>query len=309
MHIITGSNNIVPTFGPCTVGIGVFDGVHLGHRALLSEVVATATRENVRSCAYTFDPHPAHLINPTKKTLLIEPLEARLGHLMALGIDTTLVEPFSETFAAMSAQNFVHDIVVGKLKARHVFVGEGFTFGKQCQGTVEYLRAWGKGLGFVVHTTDLQQVEGMTVSSTAVRRKVAEGDMVVAAKLLGHPFALEGLVVRGAGRGQRLGFATANVATPNELLPAVGIYAAYATLQSGRYPAVVNVGYSPTFSVGTLRVEAHLLTYPGGNLYSTSMGLEFVLRLRDEKHFSSAQELCEQMRYDVAAAREVLKVP
>jgi riboflavin kinase / FMN adenylyltransferase len=305
MQIIRGSSSN-DAAGASAVGIGIFDGVHLGHQLLIKQVVEAASREGLRSVGYTFDPHPASVLNMHGAPKLIEPLEVRLTRLGLLGLSAVVIEPFTAEFAARSAEFFVREVLVAHLRARHVFIGADFGFGRGREGNVARLAAFGGELGFEVHPLEMLRVDDIAVSSTKIRELVWAGAVRGARRLLGRPFTVSGLVSRGVGRGSRIGFATANVHTENELLPAVGVYAAYAVVPQGPLPAVVNVGFSPTFGDGPLRIEAHLYDYAGGPLYGMPMSIEFIDRVRDEQRFANVEALKAQIRDDIATARALL---
>ena len=306
MRVVRGSGGIERSQGPFAVGIGIFDGVHRGHQALLRRVIALADHDGIQSLAFTFDPHPAQVLSPDLAPKLIEPLEQRIARLDALGIGTTLVEPFTPELAAVGAESFAADVLAGRLAARHVVVGADFTFGRGRGGNVEKLTEWGAKLGFTVHPVHILEIDGIRVSSSKIREFVWAGAMRGAALLLGRPFALMGVVQRGATRGKQLGFGTANLKPQNELLPAIGVYAARASGTFGTRDAVVNVGYAPTFGGTELKVEAHLLDYDGGPLYGTPISIDLIDRLRDEMRFHDAEELKRQIQADVAEARRIL---
>jgi riboflavin kinase/FMN adenylyltransferase len=306
MQVVRGSAAVDRSEGPFAVGIGIFDGVHRGHQTLFRKVLALAEAAGLHSMAYTFDPHPARVLNPAKAPRLIEPLEQRITRLEALGIGTLIVEPFSRDFASISAETFASEVLASRIGAQHVVVGADFTFGRGRAGTVPVLAQWGQELGFGVHPVDIVQVGGLVASSTRVREYVWAGAVRGAALILGRPFAVFGVCVRGAQRGSAMGFGTANVLVSNELRPAVGVYAGRAAGVFGTRDAVINVGFAPTFGEGELKVEVHLLDYDGGQLYGTALSVDFVDRLRDELRFDGVEALKAQIAKDVADARRVL---
>ncbi len=306
MQIIRGSSGLRGAPGGCVAGIGIFDGVHLGHQALFAEVQSLARAASVMSCAYIFDPHPARLLNPAVAPKLIEPLHMRLARLDMLGLDTVMIEPFTAELASMEASAFVREILVGRLGVRDVVVGENFTFGRGRAGDIVSLAALGRELDFGVHPIGLMEVEGISISSTKIREYIWAGALRGASLLLGRPFELSGLVVRGAERGSLLGFPTANVASRNELWPAKGVYAGFAYGGFGERQMVVNIGQAPTFGGTEVKIEAHLLDYGGGSLYGSEITLSFVDRLRDERRFDNIDDLKAQLKSDVEHARRLL---
>lgn len=291
------------------VGIGIFDGVHAGHQVLLSRVLELAQAHGLMPVAYTFDPHPAEIFQPKLAPKLIEPLSMRLKRLDDLGIECAIVEPFNRTFAALSAQEYIENILVKTLHAQHVVVGQGFVFGNKQQGHVQTLKDIGQQEGFATHPIDHVRIDGIEVSSTKVRNFVQAGQLAGANLLLKRPFALRGKVVHGAQRGQSLvGFATANLNAENALLPAIGVYAAHTQTARGQHAAVVNIGRNPTFGHSdAIKIEAHLLDYQGPSFYDSTMLIHLHERIRDEKKFSDAQALGGQIQQDIADARRILK--
>jgi riboflavin kinase/FMN adenylyltransferase len=304
MRVIAGTDELGGgKLGPSAVGIGVFDGVHLGHRTLLKQVEDLAADAGLESVACTFNPHPARVLNPELAPRLIQPLEERLAEIAGLGLGATVVEPFTRELAAQSADQFVARTLVGALHARHVVVGADFTFGAGQRGNVESLQHLGRQHGFHVHPVEQVRVEGIVVSSTKIREFTRNGRVRGAAMLLGRPLTLTGVAQQGKQRGSKLGFPTANVQTRNELMPAPGVYVAAATGSFGKYGAVVNVGFNPTFGdTSHLKLEAHLLGYGGGPLYGEVVAVAFLDRLRDERRFESVDDLREQIRKDVEEA-------
>lgn len=308
MKIVAGHHQQAsePTQMGCAVGIGIFDGVHRGHQALLRQVITLAEQESLEACAYTFDPHPAKVLRPALAPKLIEPISKRLERFAQLGLSKAVVEPFDREFAALEPEYFVEKILVNCLRAKHVVIGSGFTFGHLQKGNVELLQRLGKKFNFAVHAVSQVTVDGMVVSSTKVREFVSNGQMQGATLLLGRPYALYGKVVHGAHRGTSIGFPTANIQAQNELVPRGGVYAAIATGVSGRHNAVVNIGVNPTFGAETtVKIEAHLLDFNGESLYGNNLELEFIDRLRDEQRFESVQALVIQIKHDVLAARRL----
>ncbi|MBV8297049.1 MAG: bifunctional riboflavin kinase/FAD synthetase [Acidimicrobiia bacterium] len=297
------------------VTIGAYDGVHLGHRAIIDEVRTRASALGVPTAVVTFDRHPAAVVRPESAPRLLTDTDQKLELLAAAGVDYTLVLHFDEERSHESAQDFVIEVLVGCLRARLVVVGEDFHFGRNRGGNVELLRRLGPDLGFEVEGLALVPVPGLEgpISSTTIRRTLADGDVVTAARLLGRPHEVRGIVERGDGRGGRvLGFPTANVAVPNEIqLPADGIYAGWYERPGGSsHAAAISIGRRPTFypEGGPLMVEAYLLDFDG-DLYGEQARVRFVSRLRGEERFESTDALVAQMGKDVEAARVALGSP
>ena len=308
MQLFNSYGELTSFHGPSAVAIGIFDGVHRGHRALLTAATELAQEDGLTSVAYTFHPHPAQVLNPALAPQLIEPLAQRVKRIAALGLGAMLVGPFSKEFAATSADIFVRDILVHRLHVKHVVVGEGFTFGRRQAGNVALLQELGAELGFAVHPITHVRADGIEASSTKIRDFVHQGQMDGATLLLTRPFALFGTVVHGAKRGSGLGFPTANLQVDNELFPKGGVYAGYGNTPHGRYPAVINIGVAPTFGASTqVRVEAHLLDYQGPQLYDATMSIDLVAHLRDEQKFADIAALTRQIHADIAAGRAKLQ--
>jgi len=308
MEIVRLGAPLRPQRAPA-VAIGNFDGVHLGHQALVRAAVADARAEAGTAMVLTFDPHPARVIAPERAPRTLLTLEQRAEVLAELGIDVVAVLGFDAAVAALSPQDFVREILVRGLGAKVVVVGERFRFGRDRAGDTALLARLGGESGFRVHAPPVVLQDGQPVSSSRIREALAEGDVVAAERLLGRPFFIDGRVVKGDGRGRQLGVPTANLETRNESLPAKGVYAAWArTAKDAKpWPAVANLGERPTFEARGSTVEAHLLGFLG-DLYGSLLRLSFVRRLRDERRFAGAAELVEQIRRDVEDARAILEL-
>ena len=278
---------------PRRVAVGEFDGVHLGHRAVIAG----------SDTVLTFEPHPLAVIKPDAAPKLLTSLERKAELLDALGVEELVVIPFDAAFAQRSADDFVEQVLVGTLQATHVSVGDNFRFGHRAAGDTALLRADER---FETRVVPLVEAEGEVVSSSHVRGLVLAGEVDVAARFLGAPFALRGEVVSGDRRGRELGFPTANLVPDQALIqPGHGIYAARASFDGETRVAAVNVGVRPTFKTDlVVLVEAFLLDWQG-DIYGTQLTLEFVARLRGERRFESAAALIEQMHADVAEARRI----
>jgi riboflavin kinase / FMN adenylyltransferase len=274
---------------PRSVAIGTFDGVHLGHR----EVIRGS------DTVLTFDPHPLSVIHPEATPKLLNPFPVKRDLVEGLGVKELVVIPFDRGFSEQSAEAFVQDVLIGRLGAERVSVGENFRFGKGARGTADFLRSYDE---FETNVTPLVEVGGETVSSTQIRGLVAAGEVREASEFLGGPFLFEGEVVEGDRRGRTLGMPTANLVPDDALVcPGHGVYAAWAH----GYPAAVNVGVRPTFETGRgLLVEAHLIGFEG-DLYGQTLRIAFMERMRGEKRFESVDALVEQMNRDVAQAQAI----
>jgi riboflavin kinase/FMN adenylyltransferase len=298
--------------GGSIVTIGVYDGVHLGHRALLARVTAMANDLGSTAAVVTFDPHPATVVRPESAPKLLTALDQRLELLATTGVDLTLVIPFDEARSQESAEDFVREVLADCLRARAVVVGHDFHFGHRRRGNVPLLQGMGAELGFDVLGLTLvpDPAEGEVVSSTRIRNLLVGGDVRAAAGLLGRPHEVRGIVEKGDERGRELGFPTANVAIPaGILLPADGVYAGWYQRPDGSVlPAAINLGRRPTFydDAEESLLEAHLLDF-SGDLYGERARVSFVERLRDEVRFDTVDALVAQMHDDVGAVRQSLR--
>jgi riboflavin kinase/FMN adenylyltransferase len=298
------------------VTIGAYDGVHLGHRSVIRLVRRRAAERGLRSAVVTFDRHPASVVRPESAPRLLTDLEQKLELLAETGIDYCLVIAFDETRSRESADDFVKEVLVDCLNAADVVVGEDFHFGHRRAGNVPLLRRLGGELGFEVDGIELVGAESSPgagqapVSSTRIRRALVEGDLALANRLLGRDYEVRGVVALGDKRGRELGFPTANVSVPGDiLLPADGIYAGWFERPDGSvHASAISLGRRPTFYVEAhvSLLEAHLLDFDG-DLYGEHAKVRFVARLRDEVRFESVEALVEQIGRDVDQARELLR--
>jgi riboflavin kinase/FMN adenylyltransferase len=301
------------------VTIGVFDGVHRVHQVLIRRAVGLAAERGVPSVLLTFDPHPSEVIRPGSHPAQLTTLRRKAELVEGLGVDVFGVLPFTLELSRLTAHEFVHEVLVDKLHAAAVIVGENFTFGHKAAGDIGLLRTLGKRFGFVAYGAELQgrsladngEETAITFSSTYVRSCIDAGDVRAAAEALGRPHRLEGIVVRGDGRGHDLGYPTANLSTPRfAAVPADGVYSCWFTRSLGpdrRLPAAVSVGTNPTFSGRERTVEAFVLDVDE-DFYGQHVSLDFVAKLRDQVKFSSSEGLVAQIDDDVVRTREVLGV-
>ncbi|MBC7325516.1 MAG: bifunctional riboflavin kinase/FAD synthetase [Moorella sp. (in: Bacteria)] len=290
----------------CYLALGNFDGVHRGHRRLITAIKHKARVGGGPAVVITFDPHPALVVDGLHPGLLT-PTNRKIELIAALGIDHLFVLPFTRELATMAAATFVRQILWTHFQPRLVAVGFNFTFGYRGKGTPALLRQLGGELGFRVEVMAPVTWQGLTVSSTSVRNALGQGDILLARNLLGYWPVLAGVVAPGDRRGRDLGFPTANLSVPKELkLPACGVYACLARCREQVHQAVVNIGRRPTFGPDLpATIEAHLLDFEG-NLYGREMELELHAFLRPERKFASSGELITQLREDCARARQLL---
>ncbi len=288
------------------VTIGVFDGVHRAHQRLIRAAVRMARRRRGTSVALTFDPDPQAVLHPASAPPALMPLDERVAHLRELGVDLVWVIPFTPRFARLTAAQFIRRILVARVRAEAVLVGEAFAFGRNRRGDMEVLRSLGPRCG--IRVVSVRQIThgGEPISSSRIRRLIAEGRLGPARRLLGRPPALYGRVVRGAGRGRRFRVPTANVRLEPHALPPEGVYAVLLRRagRPGTFRGVMNLGTRPTFGAGPLVCEVHLLGF-SGTLTGRSVSVSLLARLRGERCFSSPEALYRQVRLDLRRAHRL----
>ncbi len=305
MRILRGLESFPPELRPTVVALGAFDGIHLAHAKIIRTAVERAAALGLRSVVSTFDPHPMAVLRPDRPHEPIATAEENLRRIGECGPDATVVIPFTLELSRMEAEDFVERILLGALGAREVVVGYNHTFGRGARGTAALLKDLGERLGFATRVLPPLQVQGQTVSSTAIREALRDGDVETAGALLGRPYALAGTVLRGEGRGRSLGFPTANLRPDRPLLLAAGVYAARARWDGEDGEAVVNVGYRPTFGEDQYWVEAYVFDF-AGDLYERGLVVEFLHRIRPEMKFSGVDALKRQVAADMETARRLL---
>ena len=289
---------------PTAVTIGNFDGVHVGHQKILLGVIERARSMDAMSAVLTFYPHPARVLRPEVAPGLLETLPQRLAEFEALGMDAALVLKFDQELAKASAEEFAQKFLVETLRTRAVLVGANFRFGHKQAGDVKLLEELGRKDGFDVEIVEPVLVDGVLVSSSAIRQAVREGRVEEAQRMLGRPFALAGEIRAGSGLGRRLVVPTLNLATEQETLPKNGVYATAVVLGGKSYQAVTNVGMRPTFDGQKLAIESHLFDF-SETVTSAVMTVKFLTRLRDEQKFAGPEALREQILKDIERAKEL----
>jgi riboflavin kinase / FMN adenylyltransferase len=307
MEVFRGFVQTKRALAGCAVALGNFDGVHRGHQALFSAVIARAQANGKPAVAATFDPHPGKVLFPDLAPKLLTPLSLKLDLMEAMGLDAVVLQSFDRSYAALTAEEFLARDLFGGLAPDVVVVGPDFTYGSGRSGDAATLRAacGERSVSFFQHppvTVD----GGGVVSSTKIREFVAEGRVAAAALLLGRPFDLVGTVVRGFGRGRTLGFPTANLQPENEVCPGFGVYAVRAFVGSDVWGGAVNIGRKPTFGDEDVSIEAFLFGFQG-DLYGRRVALEFIERLRGEQRFGSVNELTAAIARDCEQARSLLE--
>jgi riboflavin kinase/FMN adenylyltransferase len=307
MRFVEGLERLPLDEVPSVATVGFFDGVHLGHRAVLTRTVDAARERGVRAVAITFDRHPREVLTPGSEPRLLTTVERRASLIGAAGIDDLIVLAFTNEFSKIPAEGFVERVLVGGVHAVHAVMGANFTFGHRAAGNVENLPEMGSPYGLSAEGVALVEVEGRTVSSSSIRDALSAGDLLWPRTALGRRFVLDGEVVSGHGRGKGLGFPTANLRTlPRLLLPGQGIYAGMAEHRGQQHPAAIDVGTNPTFGTEPLHAEAFLLDYAGDDLRGDPLAIEFWERLRDEVRYDSRDELVAAIADDVAQTRQIV---
>lgn len=290
------------------VTVGTFDGVHIGHRAILRYLLERARARQGRSVAVTFDPHPREVVHGEAVPLLTT-IDERAALLEALGLDRFIVIPFTEAFSKLSAEAFVREILVERIGLQEVVIGYDHAFGRGRRGDRRLLAELGGPLGFSVDVIPAQVVEQHVVSSTEIRNLlVEEGQVALAAQMLGRRYSLRGTVVQGAGRGRGIGFPTANLAVdhPRKVVPRIGVYAVRVDVDGQGWGGMMNIGRRPTFGEATLQIEVHLFGF-AGDLYGRELRVEFVERIRDERRFDGPEALTEQLLKDQQRCKKLLE--
>jgi riboflavin kinase/FMN adenylyltransferase len=314
LEVIQGTAAIQRTLLRPVLTIGNFDGLHVGHRAIMHTVIERARTLGGESVVYTFEPHPRKVLSPERAPRLLTTLSQKVELLEEMGVDVLIVERFDRDFARVPPERFVAEYIHERIHPCEVYVGYDFHYGRDREGSMRLLTETGPQLGFAVTIIPEVTKDGRDVNSTRIRDLLMEGEVEEAAGLLGRPFAVRGRVVPGERRGREIGFPTANLEPENEVLPAAGVYAGRLRLldpgpgEGGSLPAVTNVGTRPTFQEGRESLaEAHVIDFQG-DLYSRRVEISFERRLRSERKFPGVEELREQIARDVDEARRRLGV-
>jgi riboflavin kinase/FMN adenylyltransferase len=304
MRLFHGTDN-AGIHRPTVLTLGVFDGLHLGHQLIMKTVVERARAVGAVPTVITFDPHPRAVLHPESAPPLLQTFDQKIEGFGVLGIEQTIVVRFTKQFANQSAEDFIKDVVMDRLHAREVYLGKGFAFGHNRSGNLELLRRLGAELGFVAGEVPEVKLRGQRVSSSRIRELLARGQVNLARRMLGRPYGVEGRVERGSERGHLLGFPTANLHPHNRVIPRNGVYVT-GTLIDGQWRrSVTNVGLRPTFGVASEPAEPSVETFVmnwDGDLYGDVIRVRFLYRLRDERRFSSVEELKKQITRDVSRA-------
>ena len=302
MKIFHGTEN-ANILRPTVLTLGVFDGLHLGHQQIMRTVVDRAKAVNAVATAITFDPHPRAVLYPESAPPLLQTLDQRLANLEVLGIEQAIVIPFTREFAGQPAEGFLSDIIHDRLHAKEVYLGKGFAFGKDRGGNIDLLRSMSEKLGFTADEIDEVQLRGLRISSSRIRKLLDEGRINLARRMLGRPYGVEGVIIRGNRRGHTIGFPTANLKPHNRVIPRYGVYAT-ATLIDGTWrKSITNIGVRPTFeSDADPSIESYIFDFDG-DLYGDMLRVRFLHRIRDERKFNGIDELKAQIEKDSSRAR------
>ena len=297
MKIFHGTEN-ASILRPTVLTLGVFDGLHLGHQRIMQTVVERAKSVNAVPTAITFDPHPRAVLHPESAPPLLQTLDQRLANFEVLGIEQAIVIPFDKEFAAKPAEDFLHETVHDRLHAKEVFLGKGFAFGRNRGGNIELLRKLSSELGFIADEVPEVRLRGHRISSSRIRDLLATGHVNLARRMLGRPYGVEGVIIRGNRRGHTIGFPTANLKPHNRVIPKYGVYAT-ATLVEGTWRrSITNIGVRPTFeNDADPSIESYLFDFDG-DLYGDVLRVRFLYRIRDERKFNGIDELKEQIEKD-----------
>ncbi len=309
MELFENIDKIEKPYKNAVITIGNFDGVHIGHQALFHEVIEKADTIGGTSIVMTFDPHPVRVLKQNGHLPLITLNEQKIELIENSGIDVLICIQFNKAFAAISAKEFIEDLLLKCIGMKAIVVGKDYTFGRNREGNLELLQTYADNLGFEVIIADwVQTSKGLPnrISSTRTRELVMAGEVAGAKKLLGRYYQIRGVVTTGRNRGGRLlGFPAANITLHDELCPKNGVYAVTVDCMEKKYLGVANIGYSPTFDDGVFSVEVHILDF-NENIYGQKIRVNFVQRIRDEIKFSDITELSDAIRKDIEKARKIL---
>ena len=303
MRLFHGTDN--PDISrPTVVTLGVFDGLHIGHQLIMKTVVDRAGAAGAVPTVITFEPHPRAVLHPESAPPLLQTFDQKIEALGVLGIEQTIVIHFDKAFSQVRAEEFLREVIVDRLQAKEVYLGRGFAFGHNREGHIDLLRKVSSQLGFIADEVPEVQIHGERVSSSRIRELILEGQINSARRMLGRPYGVQGKVVRGDARGQKLGFPTANIDPQNRVIPQRGVYVTAILIDGQWRQSVTNVGVRPTFGDATQSsIETHVLRW-SGDLYERTVRVRFLHRLRDERKFISVDELKSQIERDVARAED-----
>ena len=306
MEIIRGLEDLKESYPNTVITIGNFDGLHLGHQKIIQTVLQESEDINGTSMVVTFDPHPMKILAPEREIKLLTTPKERERLIRTMGIHVLLCITFNEEFSQLMPDDFIGDILVKKINAKKVIVGQNYAFGKARKGTTELLRRRGRKYGFNVKVVRHAKFNGEVVSSSKIRSFLSKGEVFEASTFLGRAYTIEGNVIKGAGRGEKLlHIPTANITTPNELVPKEGVYAVKIGIKNDFFDGVANIGKKPTFGDAVTSYEVHIFNYTG-NLLGEHLRIHFIDWIRDQRSFPDALSLERQIRNDIEHAGEIL---
>lgn len=307
MKVLTNLDDFPKNISSSAVSIGNFDGLHLGHQALIARLKAASKAHGIPSVVMTFSPHPMQVLQPERKVKRIFSLEDQVRTLSESGVDFLIIQSFSRSFSELTPEQFIISKLFKPLRPKNVVVGYDFAFGAHKKGSIEYLKQKGLELGFDVDLIAPVKLKDQIVSSSRIRQLIAEGNVQLAGEMLGRNFYLEGIVEKGFQRGRKIGIPTANILCLTETTPNSGVYCGYAHLKGEpKFKAVMNIGVNPTFSESSHQtIECHLLDF-NRDIYGRELRVEFVSKLRNEKKFSGVDELVAQIHIDIIEAKRIL---
>ncbi len=306
MEIIRELGNLNKSYPNTVLTIGNFDGVHLGHQKILSMVMKEARARKGTPMVMTFDPHPMKVLAPERDVRLLITFEEKVRLMKSAGIRVLLSIPFTKEFANMLPDHFITEVLANKIRAKAIIIGSQYAFGKNKKGTIDLLRRRGKKYGFTVHAVRHAKIHGHIVSSSSIRTLLMKGAVKEVSLFLGRAYSIEGKVIRGKGRGQKiLHIPTANITTPVEISPKEGVYAVRIGWEGNIFNGVANIGKNPTFGNADVSYEVHIFNF-SGNLLGKNLRIYFLDRIRNEQTFPDTESLEKRIREDMKQAGEIL---
>lgn len=306
MKIFHGTEN-ANIAKPTVLTLGVFDGLHLGHQRIMKTVVERAAAIGAVPTAITFDPHPRAVLHPESAPPMLQTLDQRLANFEVLGIEQAIVIPFTVEFARQPAEDFMSNIVRDRLHAKEVYLGKGFAFGRDRGGNIDLLRRMSDELGIAADEVDEVQLRGQRISSSKIRKLLSAGRVNLARRMLGRPYGVEGVIIRGNRRGHTIGFPTANLKPHNRVVPRFGVYASATLIDGAWRRSITNIGIRPTFeSDAEPSIETYIFDFDG-DLYGNVLRVRFLYRIRDERKFNGIDELKAQIEKDTRRARNYFR--
>jgi len=307
MEILTDLSNLPKGNQSSVITLGNFDGLHLGHQMLVRQVLHRAATQACRSVVFTFTPHPLKVLAPDRCPPLINIHEEKIALFRSMGIDLLVLAPFTLELSHKTPEAFVEEILCKALHAKTIVVGNNYRFGKDRRGNVKTLMDMGAKAGFDVIVMEAFVIDGEIVSSTKIRQLLKKGEVEHAARLMGRPYQIKGIVEEGDKRGRLLGFPTANIKPAHEIIPSCGVYVTKAMVNSKEFHSITNIGYRPTFHKETLCIETHIFDFDQ-SIYGTEITITFAARLRKEQKFDTPEQLVKQIHHDMHHAKRLLQI-